>query len=65
VEAILRKSTGTHLAEVWPFKTPFSGIEFVGSSFLVPDEGAREAQVLLRFLKVRLDAERLFVMSNG
>lgn len=35
------------------------------SSFLVPGESAREVQVLLRFLKVRLDAKGLFVMGNG
>jgi hypothetical protein len=32
---------------------------------LTPNQGARESQVLLRFFKVRLDAESLFVMSNG
>jgi hypothetical protein len=59
------ESTGTHVAEVRSFKARPSEIEFVGSRFLVADERAREAQVLLRFFKVRLDAERLFVMSNG
>ena len=40
-------------------------IEFGGSDSLVSGQGAREEQVLLRFFKVRLDAESLFVMGNG
>jgi hypothetical protein len=39
-------------------------IAFARSSFLVPNEGARKGQFSLRFFKVRLDAERLLVMSN-
>ena len=32
---------------------------------LMPGKSAREAEVLLRFSKVRLNAESLFVMGNG
>lgn len=32
---------------------------------LTANQGAREGQVLLRFGKVRLNTEGLFVMSNG
>ena len=42
-------------------------LEFVSSTgaFLMSGERAREAQVFFRFQKVWLDAEGLFVMSNG
>jgi hypothetical protein len=36
-----------------------------GGLALMPNERACEAQVLLRLQKVWLDAERLFVVSNG
>lgn len=34
-------------------------------SVLVPDESAREAQVLPRFFEVRLDAKSFLVVGNG
>lgn len=39
--------------------------ESAPSCFLASDKGSREAQVLLRFFEVRLDAERFLIMGNG
>ncbi len=42
-------------------------LDFVSSTscLLMPDEGAREAQVFFRFPKVWLKAQCFFVVSNG
>jgi hypothetical protein len=62
-----RRHLESHVRQPVANKDRCPELEFVNSTgvFLMPDEGAREAQVFFRFQKVWLDAEGLFVMSNG